>query len=241
VGSLRGVVADDGGRRKHHRRRENAGWPVTGASRRAWLTWTPRSQPGALCRCSVPDLMDLGSGAQNAGLVPGAHDRSPVSPTSCSARRRGRIRVAPSVQMQSPRRTPSERKRSLSCRLSATSRSPKVAGTRRGGSFRQRSLLLSFFDRRSTKIRKRGVGAGHRAVSGASRPAWSACARRSQAIRRSPEVCWGRHLAGAGTGPCVCNQGPLCESRSGGWQCPSMQKYRRILLTDFCSVAIQGA
>jgi hypothetical protein len=33
------------------------------------------------------------------------------------------------------------------------------------------------------------MGTGHRAVSGASESAWSACTRRSQAGRRSPEVC----------------------------------------------------
>ena len=50
------------------------------------------------------------------------------------------------------------------------------------------SLVMALSSSPKSEINQgRSVGAGHRVVSGASRPAWSACARRSQAGRRSPE------------------------------------------------------
>ena len=46
-----------------------------------------------------------------------------------------------------------------------------------------------FIWRNENKIHPRGIGTGHRAVSGASESAWSTWSRRSQAALRSPEVC----------------------------------------------------
>ena len=65
---------------------------------------------------------------------------------------------------------------------------------------------------------KRGIGTGHRAVSGASESAWSACTRRSQAARRFPEVCGVSICRGRGPARGL-HQEPPPRSHLLSWMC----------------------